>query len=95
MEYLSTMSYPDKLERWLLERFRLRASLRSAWEAYRVVNERENVTIKKLRKELEVLRQHVPLKTLTRLHDEGKIDKWYLSNDLHAHLPNDIHVYHE
>jgi hypothetical protein len=75
--------YPDRLERWFLERFRLRASLRSAWDAVRVLNERDNVTIKKLRKEIDIMRQNLPLEDLKRLSSEGKIDRWNEPDDTH------------
>jgi hypothetical protein len=39
---------PDFLERWLRERFRLRQSLREAWEAVRIRDEQINATVKKL-----------------------------------------------
>lgn len=65
---------PDRLERWFLERFRLRASCRAAWEAYRVVNEDMNVTIKNLRNENNHLRHCLSFGQLRQLKKDGKIE---------------------
>jgi hypothetical protein len=67
-----SVSKPDRLERWFLERFRLRASLRSAWEAVRVRDEVINVNIKALQRENIVLRSHI---SMDKLHDLQKARK--------------------
>ena len=62
---------PDFLERWLRERFRLRDSLRSAWEAVRVRDEIINITVRNLKEENMWLRQFVPADVLEK-HDNAR-----------------------